>query len=85
MEAVTSPKGGAEIPAIVPAQTALIVMHYQTDIVGLFPSVAPTLLANTRQPCLPIRANFAMPHGPRASVSISPIFGSRPAIRKSAR
>lgn len=51
MEAVTSPKGGAEIPAIVPAQTALIVMHYQTDIVGLFPSVAPTLLANTRQLC----------------------------------
>ncbi|CAB3726520.1 isochorismatase family cysteine hydrolase [Trinickia soli] len=56
MEAVTSPKGGAEIPAIVPAQTALIVMHYQTDIVGLFPSVAPTLLANTRQLCDAARA-----------------------------
>lgn len=38
-----------QIPAIVPAQTALVVMHYQTDILGLFPSVAPTLLANTRK------------------------------------
>jgi maleamate amidohydrolase len=40
-----------QIPAIVPARTALLVMHYQTDIVGLFPSVAPALLANTRQLC----------------------------------
>jgi nicotinamidase-related amidase len=39
------------IPAIVPAQTALLVMHYQTDIMELFPSVAPTLLANTRKLC----------------------------------
>ena len=37
--------------AIVPAKTALLVMHYQTDITTLFPSVAPTLLANTRQLC----------------------------------
>lgn len=37
--------------AIVPAKTALLVMHYQTDIMELFPSVAPTLLANTRQLC----------------------------------
>ncbi|UIP18572.1 isochorismatase family cysteine hydrolase [Achromobacter deleyi] len=26
-------------------------MHYQTDIMGLFPSVAPALLANTRKLC----------------------------------
>ncbi|KVC70586.1 isochorismatase family cysteine hydrolase [Burkholderia ubonensis] len=39
------------LPAIVPAQTALVVMHYQTDILGLFPSVAPALLANTRKLC----------------------------------
>ena len=39
-----------QIPVIVPAQTALVVMHYQTDILGLFPSVAPTLLADTRIP-----------------------------------
>ncbi|GAB2923342.1 hypothetical protein GCM10027093_73270 [Paraburkholderia jirisanensis] len=39
------------VPALVPARTALLVMHYQTDIVGLFPSVAPTLLANTRKLC----------------------------------
>lgn len=46
----------AEIPAIVPAQTALLVMHYQTDILGLFPSVAPALLANTRKLCDAARA-----------------------------
>jgi maleamate amidohydrolase len=34
---------------IAPSRTALIVMHYQTDILGLFPSVAPGLLANTRR------------------------------------
>src|ERR1700756_3018835 len=38
-------------PEIVPAQTALVVMHYQTDILGLFPSAAPVLLANTRRLC----------------------------------
>ncbi len=47
---------GAPLPAIVPAQTALVVMHYQTDILGLFPSVAPTLLANTRSLCDAARA-----------------------------
>ncbi|MBN3818196.1 cysteine hydrolase [Paraburkholderia sp. Se-20369] len=42
--------------AITPARTALVVMHYQTDILGLFPSVAPALLANTRQLCDAARA-----------------------------
>uniref|UniRef100_E1TIF0 Isochorismatase hydrolase n=1 Tax=Burkholderia sp. (strain CCGE1003) TaxID=640512 RepID=E1TIF0_BURSG len=45
-----------QIPPIVPAQTALVVMHYQTDILGLFPSVAPALLANTRKLCDAARA-----------------------------
>ena len=44
------------IPVIAPAQTALVIMHYQTDILGLFPSVAPTLLANTRKLCDAARA-----------------------------
>lgn len=44
------------LPAIAPAQTALVVMHYQTDILGLFPSVAPALLANTRKLCDAARA-----------------------------
>ncbi|MBO9352799.1 isochorismatase family protein [Bordetella petrii] len=39
------------LPAIEPKQTALLVMHYQTDILNLFPSVAPALLANTRKLC----------------------------------
>ncbi|MBN3785758.1 isochorismatase family cysteine hydrolase [Burkholderia sp. Ac-20353] len=45
-----------QIPVIVPAKTALVVMHYQTDILGLFPSVAPALLANTRKLCDAARA-----------------------------
>lgn len=40
-----------QTPAITPARTALLVMHYQTDIMELFPSVAPALLNNTRQLC----------------------------------
>ncbi|PZR42820.1 isochorismatase family cysteine hydrolase [Paraburkholderia fungorum] len=50
MEAVALPA------AITPAHTARIVMHYQTDILGLFPSVAPALLANTRKLCDAARA-----------------------------
>ena len=46
----------SQIQAIDPARTALIVMHYQTDILGLFPSVAPSLLANTRALCDAARA-----------------------------
>ncbi|KAG8153346.1 isochorismatase family cysteine hydrolase [Burkholderia catarinensis] len=54
----TNADGGASepIPAIVPSRTALLVMHYQTDILGLFPSVAPELLANTRRLCDAARA-----------------------------
>ncbi|QCS66581.1 cysteine hydrolase [Achromobacter denitrificans] len=37
--------------ALDPARTALLVMHYQTDIMALFPAVAPTLLAKTRALC----------------------------------
>jgi nicotinamidase-related amidase len=44
-------QASTHISPIVPAQTALLIMHYQTDITGLFPSVAATLLANTRALC----------------------------------
>ncbi|MEF9500478.1 isochorismatase family protein [Burkholderia sp. MS389] len=44
------------IPPIAPSKTALLVMHYQTDILGLFPSVAPELLSNTRRLCAAARA-----------------------------
>lgn len=37
--------------SIIPARSALLVMHYQTDITSLFPAVAPSLLGNTRQLC----------------------------------
>jgi nicotinamidase-related amidase len=33
------------------AQTALLVMHYQTDVLNIVSSAAPTLLANTRKLC----------------------------------
>ena len=51
-------------PTIVPSQTALLVMHYQTDIMGLFPSVAPTLLSNTRALCDAARAKGVSVYGP---------------------
>lgn len=41
---------------ILPAKTALLVMHYQTDILDLFPSVAPALLTRTRMLCDAARA-----------------------------
>lgn len=44
------------VSGIAPAHTALLVMHYQTDILRLFPSVAPALLANTRTLCDAARA-----------------------------
>lgn len=44
-------KTSASVPAITPARTALLVMHYQTDILELFPSVAPALVSNTRRLC----------------------------------
>ncbi len=56
---ISNPSGqrmSSQIPAIAPAQTALVVMHYQTDILGLFPSVAPALLTNTRKLCDAARA-----------------------------
>ncbi|MEX3810837.1 isochorismatase family cysteine hydrolase [Paraburkholderia sp. BR13439] len=55
---MTSNAGSDDIAneAIAPSRTALIVMHYQTDILGLFPSVAPALLANTRRLCDAARA-----------------------------
>lgn len=78
-------KSGAEpykvtmqTPSIVPAQTALVVMHYQTDILELFPSVAPTLLANTRQLCDAARAKgisvyFAKIHFSPGYPEVSPL------------
>jgi hypothetical protein len=67
-----------QIPAIVPAQTALVVMHYQTDILGLFPSVAPTLLANTCKLCDAARAKsvsvyFANIHFSPGYPEVSPL------------
>lgn len=43
IESDTPPFGGP----IVVASTALLVMHYQTDILGLFPTVCAQLIANT--------------------------------------
>jgi len=65
-------------PTIVPSKTALLVMHYQTDITALFPSVAPTLLANTRQLCDAARASgvrvyFAQFHFSPGYPEVSPL------------
>ena len=47
-----------QTPVFDPSRTALLVMHYQTDIMELFPSVAP--------PCSPIPGSCATPRGTRA-------------------
>lgn len=65
-------------PAITLSRTALLVMHYQTDIMELFPSVAPTLLANTRQLCDAARAKgvrvyFAKFHFSPGYPEVSPL------------
>nr|WP_296223788.1 isochorismatase family cysteine hydrolase [Ralstonia sp. UBA689] len=67
-----------QIPSIVPAKTALLVMHYQTDILELFPSVAPTLLSNTRKLCDAARAAgvsvyFAKIHFSPSYPEVSPL------------
>ncbi|CAG9225405.1 Amidases related to nicotinamidase [Paraburkholderia tropica] len=51
-----SAQANSPLAAFEPARTALLVMHYQTDILGLFPVVAPGLLANTRALCDAARA-----------------------------
>ena len=53
-------------------------MHYQTDIMALFPSVAPALLANTRKLCDAARATgisvyFAKFHFSPGYPEISPL------------
>lgn len=68
----------AIVPEIVPAQAALVVMHYQTDILALFPSVAPTLLSNTRKLCDAARAKgisvyFAKIHFRPGYPEVSPL------------
>jgi maleamate amidohydrolase len=68
----------SRIPQIIPAQTALVIMHYQTDILALFPSVAPTLLANTRLLCDAARAKgvsiyFARIHFSPGYPEVSPL------------
>ncbi|WP_044042868.1 isochorismatase family cysteine hydrolase [Caballeronia insecticola] len=64
--------------SIVPAKTALIVMHYQTDILKLFSSVAPVLLDNTRALCDAARAKklgiyFAKIHFSPGYPEVSPL------------
>lgn len=75
------------IPAIVPAQTALVVMHYQTDILQLFPSVALALLSNTRKLCDAARARgvsvyFAKIHFSPGYPEISPLNRNGQGIRQ---
>ena len=69
---------GAPIDTLTPSRSALLVMHYQTDITALFPSVAPTLLANTRQLCdaargLHMPVYFAQIHFSPGYPEVSPL------------
>lgn len=71
---------------MVPGKTALVVMHYQTDILALFPSVAPTLLSNTRKLCDAARARdvsvyFAKIHFSPGYPEVSPLNRNGQGIR----
>ncbi|SPD68104.1 Nicotinamidase-related amidase (plasmid) [Cupriavidus taiwanensis] len=77
----------AQIPPLVPSQTALVVMHYQTDILALFPGVAPTLLANTRKLCDAARAAgvsvyFARIHFSPGYPEVSPLNRNGQGIKR---
>ncbi|WP_404994793.1 isochorismatase family cysteine hydrolase [Cupriavidus pauculus] len=77
-------------PSIVPAQTALLIMHYQTDIMALFPDVAPMLLANTRKLCDAARARgvsvyFAKIHFSPGYPEVSPLNKNGQGIRQLGR
>ncbi len=74
-------------PTIVPAQTALVVMHYQTDIMALFPTVASTLLDNTRRLCDAARAKnvsvyFVKIHFSPGYPEVSPLNKNGQAIKQ---
>ncbi|WP_316658197.1 isochorismatase family cysteine hydrolase [Ralstonia condita] len=76
-----------QIASIVPAQTAVVVMHYQTDILALFPSVAPTLLSNTRELCDAARAKgvsvyFAKIHFSPGYPEVSPLNRNGQGIKR---
>ncbi|MEM5344235.1 isochorismatase family cysteine hydrolase [Paraburkholderia azotifigens] len=76
-----------QIPSIVPARTALVVMHYQTDILALFPAAAPALLANTRTLCDAARAQgvslyFAKIHFSPGYPEVSPLNRNGQGIRQ---
>jgi len=77
-------------PSIVPAQTALLIMHYQTDIMALFPDVAPMLLADTRKLCDAARARgvsvyFAKIHFSPGYPEVSPLNKNGQGIRQLGR
>ena len=62
-------------------------MHYQTDILALFPSVAPALLANTRKLCDAARASgvstyFAKIHFSPGYPEISPMNRNGQGIKR---
>ena len=67
-------------PSIVPAQTALLITHYQTDIRALFPDVAPVLLATTRKLCdaARARANLQEPLAAPLARSVGSFFTPDP-------
>lgn len=83
--AQTAPSGA---PAIVPAATALIVMHYQTDVLNVVSSAAPALLANTRKLCDLARAKGVAVYFARIQFSpgypeVSPLNKSGQALKAS--
>uniref|UniRef100_UPI00403F35E5 isochorismatase family cysteine hydrolase n=1 Tax=Paraburkholderia sp. 22B1P TaxID=3080498 RepID=UPI00403F35E5 len=69
------------VPAIVSSSTALLVMHYQTDVLNIVSSAAPTLLANTRKLCDLARAKGVKVYF--AKIQFSPGYSEVSALNKS--
>lgn len=67
-------------PRIDPAKTAVLVMHYQTDITRLFSAQAPALLANTRRLCDAARRKGA--HVYFAQIHFSPGYPEVSSLNK---
>jgi len=78
----------AAVPSIVAGNTALVVMHYQTDVLRFVSSAAPTLLTNTRKLCDLARARGVQVYFVKIQFSpgypeISPLNKSGQALKAS--
>nr|WP_175755445.1 isochorismatase family cysteine hydrolase [Burkholderia cepacia] len=68
-------------PPLVAASTALVIMHYQTDVLNVVSSAAPTLVANARKLCDLARAKGVQVYF--VKIQFSPGYPEVSALNKS--